>query len=48
MREFHKYPVIYLNLKDDEFTNYESAMRFLKLQIAKLFKYYKEKLILKN
>lgn len=42
MREFHKYPVIYLNLKDNESKTYESAITFLKLRITKLFKYYKD------
>ena len=33
MREFHKYPVIYLNFKADESSNYESAIKFPKSEI---------------
>jgi len=42
MREFHKYPVIYLNLKSDDSKNYEAAIKSLKSEIADLFKYQKK------
>jgi len=44
MREFHKYPVIFLNFKEDESNNYESAIEFLKIIISNLFKYQRNKI----
>ncbi|OUM63126.1 hypothetical protein PIROE2DRAFT_10383, partial [Piromyces sp. E2] len=44
MREFHKYPVIFLNFKADESKDYESAIQFLKEKISELFKDYKSKI----
>jgi len=41
MREFHRYPVIFLNFKSDESDNKELAIEFLKSKIAELFKYHK-------
>ncbi|ORX42236.1 hypothetical protein BCR36DRAFT_587405, partial [Piromyces finnis] len=48
MRDFHKYPVIYLNFKDDESNNYESAIEYLKDKISDLFKYQGEKINIEN
>eukprot|EP00833_Pecoramyces_ruminatium_P002522 jgi/Orpsp1_1/1176554/evm.model.c7180000058069.1 len=48
MREFHKYPVIYLNFKSDESINYDEAIAFLKTQISEVFEYYKEKINFKE
>ncbi|KAG4083504.1 DUF1703-domain-containing protein [Neocallimastix lanati (nom. inval.)] len=39
MREFHKYPVIYLNFKDNESKTYESALMYLKSKISSQFRY---------
>jgi len=44
MREFHKYPVIFLNFKEDESNNYESAIEFFKIIISSLFKYQRNKI----
>ena len=40
MREFHRYPVIILNLKKDKPEDYESTIKSLKNVISKLFKYH--------
>jgi len=45
MREFHKYPVIFLNFKSDSSNNYESAIKFIKKKISKLYKENKNKII---
>ncbi|OUM63732.1 hypothetical protein PIROE2DRAFT_9670 [Piromyces sp. E2] len=44
MRDFHRYPVIYLNFKADESKDHKSAFEFLKSIISDLFKYYKERI----
>ncbi|ORX59180.1 hypothetical protein BCR36DRAFT_394700 [Piromyces finnis] len=44
MREFHKYPVLYLNFKNDYSNNYESAIEHLKNEISNLFQYQREKI----
>ncbi|KAG4094845.1 DUF1703-domain-containing protein [Neocallimastix lanati (nom. inval.)] len=48
MREFHKYPVIYLNFKDNESKTYESALIYLKSKISSQFKYQREKIDFKK
>ncbi|ORX49207.1 hypothetical protein BCR36DRAFT_397834 [Piromyces finnis] len=37
MRDFHKYPVIYLNFKDEDSNNYADAIEHLKNKISDLF-----------
>ncbi|ORX42946.1 hypothetical protein BCR36DRAFT_586883 [Piromyces finnis] len=37
MKDFHKYPVLYLNFKDDDSNNYEDAVRDIKNKISDLF-----------
>ncbi|KAG4082311.1 DUF1703-domain-containing protein [Neocallimastix lanati (nom. inval.)] len=48
MREFHKYPVIYLNFNDNESKTYESAIMYLKSKISSQFKYQREKIDFKK
>ncbi|ORY01208.1 DUF1703-domain-containing protein [Neocallimastix californiae] len=48
MRECHKYPVIYLNFKDNESKTYESAIMYLKSKISSQFKYQREKIDFKK
>ena len=42
IREFHRYPVIILNLKKDKPEDYESTIKSLKNVISKLFKYHRK------
>ncbi|OUM58867.1 hypothetical protein PIROE2DRAFT_15767 [Piromyces sp. E2] len=42
MREFHRYPVITLNLKKDRTEDYESTIKSLKTIISNLFKYHRK------
>jgi len=42
MREFHRYPVIILNLKKDKPEDYESTIKSLKTVISELFKYHRK------
>jgi hypothetical protein len=48
MRECHKYPVIYLNFKDNQSKTYESAIMYLKSKISSQFKYQREKIDFKK
>ncbi|KAG4108890.1 hypothetical protein H8356DRAFT_1365954 [Neocallimastix lanati (nom. inval.)] len=48
MREFHKYPVIYLNFKDNESKTYESALMYLKSKISSQFRYQRKKIDFKK
>ncbi|OUM59921.1 hypothetical protein PIROE2DRAFT_14444, partial [Piromyces sp. E2] len=44
MREYHKYPVIFLNFKNNSSNNYESAIEFIKDKISELYKEHKNKI----
>ncbi|KAL6593578.1 hypothetical protein U3516DRAFT_834192 [Neocallimastix sp. 'constans'] len=48
MRECHKYPVIYLNFKDNQSKTYESALMYLKSKISSQFKYQRKKIDFKK
>ncbi|KAG4089745.1 hypothetical protein H8356DRAFT_1366703 [Neocallimastix lanati (nom. inval.)] len=48
MREFQKYPVIYLNFKANESSTYKFAIRLPKYEISSLFKYQRKKIDFKN
>ncbi len=44
MREFNKYPVIYLNFKEYRSRNYETAINFIKSKITDVFKYHRRQI----
>jgi len=44
MRHFQRYPVIYLNFKNDSSVNYESVINYLKSEMSVLFEYQRNKI----